>query len=83
MSVRFSSANALQAIVGAMVNQHVTGRPRSFLLEKIGKGLRTNDALSPEDLSAAVSKSVETGVISVEEAETYFPEWEKHLKPET
>ncbi|MBF0172863.1 MAG: hypothetical protein HQL83_05370 [Magnetococcales bacterium] len=83
MSIRFSSANALQAIVGAVVNQQVTGRPRSYLLEKVGNGLRSNDALLPEDLSAAVNKAVETGVISVEEAQTYFPGWEQHLQQES
>lgn len=82
MEVRFSSANALQAIVGAMVNQLQTGRPRSYLLEKVGNGLRTNNALSPENLSAAVYKAVETGVISVEEGQTYFPGWETHLREE-
>ncbi|HIJ84524.1 MAG: hypothetical protein HW380_1037 [Magnetococcales bacterium] len=83
MNARFSSANALQAIVGAMVNQQLTGRPRSYLLEKVGKGLCCNDALLPEDLSAAVNKAVETGVISVEEAQTYFPGWEDHLESKT
>ncbi|MEO5330138.1 MAG: hypothetical protein H7829_18070 [Magnetococcus sp. THC-1_WYH] len=82
MEIRFSSANALQAIVGAMVNQQQTGRPRSYLLEKVGTGLRSNDALSPESLSAAVYKAVETGVISVEEGQTHFPDWEKHLRQE-
>ncbi|MBF0109376.1 MAG: hypothetical protein HQL76_09385 [Magnetococcales bacterium] len=82
MNFRFTSANALQAIVGAMVNQQMSGRPRSYLLEKVGKGLRGNDALKPEDLSAAVNKAVEAGVISVEEAQTYFPGWEEHLLPE-
>ncbi|MBF0422521.1 MAG: hypothetical protein HQL73_05965 [Magnetococcales bacterium] len=82
MDIRFTSANALQAIVGAMVNQQMSQRPRSYLLEKVGQGLRSNDALSAKDLSAAVSKAVETGVISVEEAQTYFPGWEDHVEKE-
>ncbi|MBF0416265.1 MAG: hypothetical protein HQL77_13570 [Magnetococcales bacterium] len=83
MDIRFTSANALQAIVGAMVNQQMTQKPRSYFLQKVGQGLCSNNALSAEDLSAAVNKAVETGVISVEEAEAHFPGWESHLKPET
>ena len=72
MHIEFGATNVLQAIVGAMVNQVATGKPRGYFLEKVGRGLLGNDRLSKEALNAGVMKAVETGTISVEEAERFF-----------